>query len=125
MENEKVCTGNTYHDLFLPKLKSFCSKPGCPQTSLPIPARGGREGLCVREPWNSQVHPECSSRKGSLPTVDGSVSRHSHCGKQSRGSSKKLKKRVAVWSKNPTPGYTSEQNYLKRYMHSYVHSSNI
>ena len=41
-------------------------------------------------------------------------------------SSKKPNNRVAIWSSNPTPGHISWQNYnLKRYMHSYVHSSTI
>ena len=59
-----------------PSITSFCpnwiasapSLAAC-QTSLPIPAREGREGLCVRKPRSSEVHPECSTRKGSLPTL--------------------------------------------------------
>ena len=38
----------------------------------------------------------------------------------------KTKKRVAIWSWNPTPGHRSRQNYnSKRYMHRNVHSSTI
>ena len=38
----------------------------------------------------------------------------------------KSKNRVAIWSRNPTPGCIPWQNYnLKRYMHLYVHIGTI
>ena len=38
----------------------------------------------------------------------------------------KTKNRVAIWSRNPTPGHTPRQNYnSKRYMYPYVHNSTI
>ena len=39
---------------------------------------------------------------------------------------KKTENRIAIWSSDPTPGFTPRQNYnSKRPMHTYVHSSAI
>ena len=39
---------------------------------------------------------------------------------------RETKQRTTIWSRNPTPGTTSRQNYnSKRYMHHYVHCRTI
>ena len=46
--------------------------------------------------------------------------------KNSMGIPQKSKKRIAIWSNNPTPGHVTGQNYnLERHMHPSFHSSNI
>ena len=82
MESETVCTGNTFHNLFLPKLNSFCSKPGCLSDILTYPSqRRQRRAVCQKAPELRGPSRVLHQKREPSHTVDGNVSRHSHCGK--------------------------------------------
>lgn len=70
MESETVCTGNTFHNLFLPKLNSFLLQAWLPVRHPYLSQPEKAEKGCVSEsPGAPSFHPECSTRKGSLPTL--------------------------------------------------------
>ena len=67
---------------------------------------------------------EDAERKEPSCTVGGSVNLCSHYGKH-YGCASKIKNRAIIWSRNSSPGYSSEENEntdSKRYMHLSVHS---
>ena len=49
-----------------------------------------------------------------------------HCSTMENSMKIPQKSRIIIWSRNPTPGHISGQNYnAKRYIYPYVHSSSI
>lgn len=68
MESETVCTGNTFHNLFLPKLSSFCSKPGCLSDILTYPSqRRQRRAVCQKAPELRVSIQNAPPEKGAFP----------------------------------------------------------
>lgn len=71
MENEKVCTGNTDHNLFLPKLKSFCSKSFLAARRHPYPSRPeeAEKGCASQSPGAPRSIQSAPPEKGAFPQL--------------------------------------------------------